>query len=502
MLRFIALVIFTSASLCAVAQTHHYQKKFSIVDRYIDSLLKEWNVPGMAIGIVHKDQLVYAKGYGFRDLEKKLPVEPTTFFPIASNTKLFTGTLAAMLATEGRLSLDKPARSYMPSLQFYNDDLNASVTLRDMLSHRTGLPRYDGIWVGDTSKRKDAVAKVVYMKPQIGFREGYIYNNMMFAASGAVMEAVTGKSWEELTREKILQPLGMNSTVFTQEDMLRQPNYAVSYFADSTRRLIRYNYMAQSEALGPAGTMKSNIQDMSRWMIAQLNNGRYKGVQVIPEAAIKQTLVPNAIADREGRWDELSNGLYGLGRQVVMYKGYKVTTHTGSIDYYYSNMTLIPSLGLGIFMVHNGEPGGSFRTAMAYPIIDRLLGLSLTPWSQRYREEYLKAEADQKRRTDSVNRTQVKGTTPSHTLAAYAGTYYHPVYGNMIIEAKDNGLVLRFRKQVVPLHHFHYDQFRTMEEEINGQPDHRLHFVTNAKGDIGSFTSRVFGEMEVEFVRK
>lgn len=502
MLRFTILLLLLKVSFFSIAQTNPYQKKFPLVDRYIDSLLKEWNVPGLALGIVYKDQLVYAKGYGYRDLEKKLPVESTTVFPIASNTKLFTATLAAMLATEGKLSLDKPVRSYMPSLQFYIDDLNAAVTLRDMLSHRTGLPRYDGIWIGDTGSRKSSLAKVVFMKPQLTLRDGYIYNNMMYTASGAVMEAVTGSTWEELTRKKILEPLGMSNTMFSQEEMLRQPNFANSYFADSTKRLIRTTYLAQSEAIGPAGTMKSTVEDMSYWMIAQLNGGRYKGVQVIPEAVIKQTLVPNAIADKESRWEELSNSLYGLGRTISMYKGYKITSHTGSIDGYYSNLTFIPSLGLGIFMVHNSETGGSFRGAMAYPVIDRMLGLSLTPWSQRYREDYLKTEADAKRRRDSINRTQVQGTSPSHPLPAYAGTYHHPLYGSMIIEAKDKGLLLRFRKQSLLLHHFHYDQFRTLNGELTGEPDYRLHFVTNAKGEIGSFTSRVFGEGEVEFVKR
>ena len=502
MLRTTFLLLMLIAYVASGAQTNPFQKKFPLVDRYVDSLMKEWNVPGLALGIVYKDQLIYAKGYGYRDLENKLPVEPTTVFPIASNTKLFTATLAAMLATEGKLSLDKPVRSYMPSLQFYNDELNTYVTLRDMLSHRTGLPRYDGIWIGDTGTRKSSVSKVVYMRPQLKLRDGYIYNNMMFAASGAAMEAVTGKTWEELTTEKILQPLGMKSTMFSQEDMLRQPNFAYSYFADSNKRLIRNTYLAQSEALGPAGNLKSNIEDMSRWMIAQLNGGRYKGVQVIPEAAIHQTLIPNAIADREGKWEEVSNALYGLGRTISMYKGYKITSHTGSIDGYYSNLTFIPSLGLGIFMVHNGEPGGSYRSAMAYPVIDRLLGLAPTPWSQRYRDDYLKAEADAKRKRDSVNRTQVQGTAPSHSLTAYAGAYHHPVYGSIIVETKDNGLLLRFRKQVMPLLHFHYDQFRTLIGEINGQPDYRLHFITNAKGEIGSFTSRLFGEAEVEFVKQ
>jgi CubicO group peptidase (beta-lactamase class C family) len=473
-----------------------------MVDGYADSLLKDWNIPGLAIGIVYKDALIYAKGYGYRDLEAKLPFSPTTVFPIASNTKLFTATLACMLAAEGKLDLAKPARTYMPGLQFYSDDLTAAITLRDMLSHRTGLPRYDGIWAGDTSTRKASVAKVAYMKPQLSLRDGYIYNNMMFAAAGAVMEAVTDSTWEALTHRRLLLPLAMQQTVFTQKEAEQFSNRAAGYFADSNKRLIRSTYLAESEALGPAGTIKSTIEDMSHWMIAQLNGGRYKGVQVIPEAAIKQTLIPNAIADRDGRWEELSHALYGLGRTVSMYKGHKITSHTGSIDGFYSNMTLIPSLGLGIFMVHNGEPGGSFRGAMAYPVIDRLLGLSLTPWSARYRQDYLKAEADGKRRKDSIRATQVKGTQPSHPLAAYAGTYVNPIYGEMIIQHKGTALALQFRRQALPLQHFHYDQFITAEEETSGQPDYRLHFQTNSKGEIGSFRTQPFGEVEAEFVRK
>ncbi len=472
------------------------------MDRYADSLLKEWNIPGLAIGIVHKDTLIYAKGFGYRDREAKLPFDRTTLFPIASNTKLFTATLACMLATEGKLDLAKPARTYMPSLQFYNDELSANITLRDMLSHRTGLPRYDGIWAGDTSTRTASVAKVAYMKPQLSLREGYIYNNMMFAATGAVMEAVTDSSWEALTQSRILLPLAMLQTVFTPQEAQQFTNRAASYFADSNKRLVRITHFSASEALGPAGTITSTVEDMSHWMTAQLNGGRYKGVQVIPEAAIKQTLIPNTIADREGRWEELSHALYGLGRTVSMYKGYKITSHTGSIDGFYSNMTLIPSLGLGIFMVHNGEPGGSFRSAMAYPVIDRLFGLSPTPWSARYRQDYLKAEADAKKRKDSIRATQVKGTQPSHPLAAYAGTYSNPVYGEMIVGLKGNTLELRFRRQALLLHHFHYDQFFTDEGDATGQPDYRLHFQINSKGEIGSFRAQPFSEAEGEFVRK
>jgi Beta-lactamase class C and other penicillin binding proteins len=497
----ILLFAFLFIAQSSYSQTNPFQKKFPLIDRYIDSLLKDWNVPGLALGIVYKDQLIYAKGYGYRDLEKKLPVDSKTIFPIASNTKLFTTTAAVMLADEGKLSLDKPVRTYMPSLNFYNDELNTKVTLRDMLSHRTGLPRYDGIWVASPFSRKETIAKVALMEPQLGFREGYIYNNMMFATAGAVMENVTGMSWEDIIRTKIFQPLQMKSTFFSDADMMKAGDYSLAYFEpDSTKRLLPETYVAQSDALGPAGTIKSNIDDMSHWMIALLNNGKYNGQQAIPVDAIKQTLIPNNIADKQGKWDEVSNSLYTLGRTIQMYKGYKIATHTGSIDGFYSNLTLIPGEQLGIFMVHNGSPGGSLRSVMAFPVIDRLLGLSYTPWSERYKKDYLEAKIQEKKFKDSINATQVKNTVPSHALAAYTGIYSNPMYGDISIELQNGQLVFLFRKQTSTLYHFHYDQFIT-KEEGNDKPDFRLNFLTNNKGDIDRFATNPFGDPEAEFVK-
>lgn len=498
----ILLAAFLFIAVSGHTQSNPYQKKFPLIDRYLDSLLKDWNIPGLALGIVYKDQLIYAKGYGYRDVEKKLTVDSKTIFPIASNTKLFTATAAAMLAEEGKLSLDKPARTYLPSLNFNNDELNTKVTLRDMLSHRTGLPRYDGIWVASPFTRKETVAKVAYMKPILGFREGYIYNNMMFASAGAVLEAVTGKSWEQITREKIFQPLDMRASFFTSEEMKKTNNYSLSYFEpDSTTRLLPKGFDAQSEALGPAGTIKSNIEDMSHWMIALLNGGKYNGQQVIQENAIKQTLIPNSISDRQGRWEELSNSLYTLGRNVQTYKGYKIATHTGSIDGFYSNLTLVPGEQLGIFMVHNSNPGGSLRSVMQFPVIDRLLGLSYTPWSERFRKDYLESKGQEKKFRDSLIATQVKNTMSSHALAGYTGTYTNSIYGNIVIELQDGKLLFSFRNQSSFLHHFHYDQFITREEN-NDKPDFRLNFLTNSKGDIDRITMNPLGDPLTEFVKK
>jgi CubicO group peptidase (beta-lactamase class C family) len=488
--------------LAGHSQTKSFEKKFPIIDRYIDSLMKDWNIPGLALGIVYKDQLIYGKGYGWRDLEKKLPVDANTMFPIASNTKLFTATAACIMAEEGKFNLDKPVRTYMPALNFYNDELNAKVTLRDMLSHRTGLPRYDGIWVASPFSRKETVLKVVYMKPQLGFREGYIYNNIMFASAGAVMENVTATSWEDIIRKRFFQPLQMNNSCFSDDDMMKTGNFSYSYFEpDSTRKLQRVTHMAQSDALGPAGTIKSTVEDMSHWMIAELNDGKYKGQQVISGSAIKQTLTPNNLADKEGKWDELSNSLYCLGRTIQTYKGYKIATHTGSIDGYYSNLTFVPSQELAIFVVHNSQPGGSLRGVIAFPIIDRLLDLTRTPWSERYMKEYLKGKGDEKRSEDSIKATQVKNTTPSHPLKAYAGVYSNTIYGDMTIEFENDHLVLLFRKQRFILFHFHYDQFNTNEAHTD-QVDFRLSFLTNSKGEIERISTRPFGDPLAEFIKK
>jgi CubicO group peptidase (beta-lactamase class C family) len=501
-MRFLFLLLFLAGFTKSFSQSSPFQKTLPAIDRYMDSFMQAWNIPGLAMCIVYKDQLIYAKGYGYRDLENKLPVDDQTIFPIASNSKLFTATAACMLEGEGKLSLDKPARDYLPWLRFSTDELNTKVTLRDMLAHRTGLPGNNGLWVSSPASRNELVQQVASIRPALGFREGYIYNNMMYVASGVVMEAVSGKSWENIIREKLLEPLQMNATGFFGEGKVAGSNIAYPYYnPDSSRTLKRRTQIAQTPALGPAGTMLSNLEDMSHWMIAQLNGGKYKGVQAIPAKAIQQTMVPNAVADREGRWPELSNALYGLGRNVQTYKGYKIATHTGSIDGFYSNLTFIPADSIAIFMVHNSIPAGSVRSIMAFPVFDRLLNLSITDWSGRYLMDYKQDMANETKARDSMAATQVKNTAPSHPIKDYAGKYSHAAYGEVVIHNNNGSLVLSYRNTKTILHHFHYDQFETREERNSGNPEFRLHFHTNTKGGIDRFSMRPFGDPVVEFVK-
>lgn len=294
------LLAFMLISGILPAQTIDLKKKLPLVDRYIDSLVKDWNIPGLAIGIVQNDQLVYAKGFGYRDLARKLPVDTATLFPIASNTKLFTATIAAEMQGEGRLSLDAPVKTYLPLLQFSTDELNAKASLRDLLSHRTGLPRYDLFWAYNTDITRDELLQLVrYMKPRFSLREGYIYNNVMYAMAGIALEKIADSSWERLVSKRLFAPLQMTASCFLPEEMTAYGNYALSYYQDdSTKELLPITHLAQSLALGPAGTIKSTVGDMSHWMIAQLNNGQYKGAQAIPAAAVTETLLAQTVAEK------------------------------------------------------------------------------------------------------------------------------------------------------------------------------------------------------------
>ncbi len=197
------LIVLFLLPFCVSAQNNGFQEKATKIDTYVNALLSDWNIPGLALVIVHKDQVLYTKGYGFRDLENKLPASETTLFPIASNTKPFTATLATQLASEGKLRLDAPVKQYLPEVNFYNPELNFKVSIRDLLSHRTGLPSYDGIWLNASFKRKELLSKISFMKPSLGFREGYIYNNNMYTLAGLAIEAVSGKTWEENVQERL-----------------------------------------------------------------------------------------------------------------------------------------------------------------------------------------------------------------------------------------------------------------------------------------------------------
>src|ERR1051325_10104543 len=296
-------------------------------DAYMAQVLKDWNVPGIGVGIVVNDKLVFAKGYGYRDYGKKLPYTPTTTQPIASNTKLFTAVAAGMLVDEGKLTWDQPVRESVPTIRFYNEQLNNAVTLRDMLSHRTGITRHDTIWYKSDFTRKELFDRLKYLEPQEPMRQTFLYNNLMFAGVGYLIELQSGKTWEQFVRDRILQPLDMKATSYSIADMTAQPEHGVGYTEKrDTFELYRIPYYEDIAGVAPCGAIVSNIEDLSHWLIALMNDGKYHGKQVLPAAVLKQTLqpaiaLPNTTAEQRGFW-EMLNAAYGMGRNTASYRGH------------------------------------------------------------------------------------------------------------------------------------------------------------------------------------
>jgi CubicO group peptidase (beta-lactamase class C family) len=473
-------------------------------DAYMAKTLKDWNAPGVGVGIVVNDKLVFAKGYGYRDYEKKLPFTPATMMPIASNTKLFTAVAAGMLVEQGKLAWDKPVRESVPAIRFYNDQLNNTVTLRDMLSHRTGITRHDTIWYKSDFTRKELFEKLVYLEPQEPLRETFLYNNLMFSAAGYLIELQSGKTWEQFVRENIFDPLQMNSTSYSIADMLKRPEFGVGF---TERRdsfeLYRIPYYEDIAGVAPCGAIVSNIEEMSHWLIALMNQGKYDGKQVLPGEVLKATLqpaiaLPNTSLETRG-WSEMLNAAYGMGRETASYRGHLITFHGGDLPAFHTQVSFMPQDHIGVIVFVIGNHSQPLYNIVSYNVYERLLGMGQTPWSDRQLEIRLKNKKAETEARTKANEGRVPNTEPSHALADYAGAYENPAYGVMNIGLKDKQLQFDFHKMRFPMARFHYDRFDTPDDEQDGKWS--VNFRTNPQGDIDEAVMSL-DEKEAVFTRK
>src|SRR6266576_1584370 len=486
------------------AQDREIANKLQGFDSYMEQVLKDWNTPGIGVGIVINDKLVFAKGYGYRDYEKKLPFTPTTLCQIASNSKLFTAVAAGMLVEEGKLTWDKPVRESVPTIQFYNDQLNNNVTLRDMLSHRTGVTRHDLIWFRSPFTRKELFEKLKYLEPQEPMRETFLYNNLMYAAAGNIIELKSGKTWEQFVREGIFTPLGMSTTTFTISDMTQHPDHGVPYREKrDSFELYKIPYYEDTEGVAPAGAIISNIDELSHWLIALMNDGKYNGKQVLPAKVLKETLqpaigLPNTLGEALGFW-ELLNPAYGMGRQTVSYRGHLLTFHGGDLPGFHSQVSFMPNDKIGVIVLVISDHSAPLYNIVGYNIYERLLGMDQTPWSERQLKMRL---ANKKAGTEARAKAggdRVPNTKPSHALPDYAAEYESPAYGVVKISQKSDALQFDFHDFHFPLSHFHYDRFDTPDDEQYGK--FSVNFRTNPQGDVDNAVISL-DQAEVVFTRK
>ncbi|GAH99548.1 unnamed protein product, partial [marine sediment metagenome] len=271
----LSLVLFIT--LCLVVSPSIAEEKFEPNDlrNFIETEMKNWNVPAVAVLIVKNDQVIFSEGFGYRDVEKKLKVTPNTLFPIASVSKSFTALALGMLVDEKKLDFDQPVRNYLPTFRMYDDYLTGHITPRDMLSHRSGLPRHGLVWYNAGLTGEETTKRIRYLQPSYGLRERFQYNNLMYQASGCLVRKLSGRTWEEFVKERIFLPLGMKSSNFSIEELQKYPDYALPYSMDIDRvkkfpeKLsdidIKRIPFLEMTANAPAGGINSNLKDMAEW---------------------------------------------------------------------------------------------------------------------------------------------------------------------------------------------------------------------------------------------
>jgi CubicO group peptidase (beta-lactamase class C family) len=501
-------IFFLATVLLLASSAPAQEKRFAYLDTFVNRVLKDWHAAGCAVAIIEKDKVVYAKGFGYKDWEKKVPATENTQFAIGSCSKAFTSSLLGMLVKEGKLDLDKPVHDYLPGLAFYNEYLTNHVTTRDMMCHRTGLPRHDLSWYGAAAPRDSLVYRIRFLEPSAPLRQTWQYNNFMFLAQGVLAEKLYGKKWEALIKEKLLGPLGMTRSNFSVTDLQKETDFTFGY-REHKDSVIKMEYM-NIDPMGPAGSINSTVKDMGNWVITWINGGKFNGKEILPasyvaQATSSQMVVGPGLPSKDVPDVHISN--YGFGWFLASYRGHYRVDHGGNIDGFSASTCFFPSDSIGIVVLVN-QNGSAVPGIIRNTIVDKLLGLPYRNWNKFQRDAFVKSQAAaaQIKNTDSLNRKM--NTQPSHDRTAYTGIFENPGYGRMNITLDKDTLWVNYNAFIRKwyMRHYHYDVFEVLtagvSPEEQGGEGNKVRFLINNKGEIGSFETQMDASVkDITFTR-
>lgn len=415
------------------------------LDLYIQKGMTDWQIPGLAISIVKDGKVLYSKGFGERNITTHAPVTEHTLFMIASNSKLFTGTAIAQLEYNKRLSLNDKITRYFPDFKMYDSLTTKQVTIRDMLSHRVGTKTFQGdftFWNGKIGRR-EIMQKMRLLQPNGVFRQDFGYCNSCYLTAGEIIPVVTGKPWEVYVYDSLLMPLGMKNTHTLVTGMNQRPNVAKPYTTAFTGTITELPY-DQVDNLGPAGSMVSSVHDLSKWLIMQLDSGRYEGKRILPWNVIQKTRDINiALSSRKNANSSSHFTGYGLGLFMTDYLGKQIFWHTGGAFGFVSNTCLVPEEKLGIVILTNND-NQSFFEILRHQILDAYLG---APFIDKHLPAYKNFKDTENAKVSGINafenRVQQMNTPPL-PLNSYLGKYLHPLYGSITITRDNRDLLIQF----------------------------------------------------------
>ena len=483
--RTIRLAAFFLIALMGVRFAAAQDAPLQGLDEYINKARAEWEIPGLAIAIVKDDKVVFAKGYGVRKLGDPTPVNERTLFAIGSAGKAFTAAALAMLVDEGKIKWDDPVTKHLKGFALYDPYVTREITIRDLLSHRTGFDRGEFLWYGSTFDRAEILRRLRYQKPTYSFRSTFTYNNIMLLAAGQIIPAVTGKSWDDFIKERIFAPLGMTAsntsiTAFQGLDNVATPH---AKLGDKVQAIPWRNV----DNIAPAGAINSTVLDLAQWIRLQLAEGTYEGKKLISAGAVNemhksQTIIPYN-PQAPGTTLDAHFTTYGFGWFLHDYHGFKIVQHGGAIDGMSALVAMAPEKNLGVAVLSNLS-GNQLPWALMYRVFDAYLGLPLQDRSATLLAARKAAQERAKAAAKKVEDEHVKGTKPSLSLEQYAGAYEDEMYGEAVVTEAEGKLMFRYSPAFTgQLEHWHYDTFRvkwanpTVAEAL-------VTFTLNAQGKV------------------
>ena len=456
------------------------------IDQLVERELKTFQVPGVSVAVIVGDEVVLAKGYGLRDVEKKLPMTAETQMPIASITKQFTVAGLATLVRQGKLDWDKPVREYLPDFRLNNEYATSHLTPRDLVTHRSGLPRHDAIWYGTDLTREQIYHRLPFFEFSRDLRVRFQYNNLMFMTAGYLGGQIAKSSWEELTKNALFVPLGMKRSNFSVPTMNADANHAEAYELDTKREVVRIERQPL-DAAGPAGAINSSADEMARYARMMLAGGLFEGKRVLLEADVQAMMQPWMPIGRDLFADIFGFRNYGMGLFVQTYRGIEIAHHGGNIDGLSSLIVFVPSKKIGVVVLAN-RSGTRLRDALPFEIIDRLLGLESSGLLARHRELEVKNFAGEDAAKAAGASDRKPNTKPARALADYAADYLHPGYGSMKVALEKDRLKLSYNKFSTPLDHWHYEVFQAPADRQNPLELTRVQFNSDLSGEVASIS--------------
>jgi N-acyl-D-amino-acid deacylase len=462
-LALLGLLAFLGSCSPIMAQPKVVPPDEATLDKLIAEAVSKFEVPGAAVVIVKDDKVVYVKGFGVRKLGEPALVTPDTIFAIASCSKAFTTTGIAMLVADGKMKWDDKVTQHVDWFHLSDPSADREVTLRDLVSHRTGMPRHDMLWVSSTLTAEEYIRAYGKAKKSTSFRSSFEYANIPFTTAGFASGKVAGSDWSTFTNARIFDPLGMKSTYCSAEEAMKQEDFATPHNRHLDGK-VGPVYRASVDSVRAAGSINSTVRDLGQWLRFHLADGKLDGKQLIPAKHLKETRTPQMVIRQQGSWvntfpEKFTRHIsYGLGWFISEYRGHLCNSHGGTLDGFRAQTMLFPEEKLGIVVLGNLTPS-YFTEAMTKAIADRYLGLPQEDWVKFYKDlEKKRADEFTKEIKDREGKKK-PNTKPSLELKSYAGHYKHPAYGPAEVVVGEKGLELKWGGFGLRLDHYHFDGF-------------------------------------------